>query len=71
MLLLQNVETRETSSVSADNTCGKCAPPLFLTDRVGELELQLGNRRIIRATESFIDKSFGEVVTPEVWKKRS
>lgn len=46
-------------------TSVRCIQLQVLTDGLRELELQLDNLRIIRETESLIDRSYSVVVTPK------
>eukprot|EP00061_Rhincodon_typus_P007822 g29894.t1 len=59
-------EIRETSSVPGGCTCEKCTRLQLLTDCVGELELEQNTLRIIGGLENIIDKSYSEVVIPQV-----
>jgi len=58
-------EVRDTISVPADFTSGKCTHLQLLKNRVRELELELDKLRIIREAEMVIDRSFRDVVTPK------
>jgi len=59
------MEVRDTDSVPAFFTCGKCTQLQLLQDRVRQLEQELDELRIIREAEELIDRSFREVVTPK------
>ena len=44
----------------------KCIQVQLLKDRVGELGKQVKDLRFVLQTESFLDKSYSEIVTPKV-----
>lgn len=62
-------EVRVTTSVPTDFICGKCTQLQLLGNRVRELELELDELRIIREAEGVIERSYREVVTPQVQEK--
>lgn len=57
---------RETCSVPANYTRGKCIHLQPLSDHLEELELRMANLRVIRENGSFVDRSYSKVVMSKV-----
>ncbi|XP_043563443.1 solute carrier family 66 member 2 [Chiloscyllium plagiosum] len=63
-------EVRDTDDVSGSHSCGKCVHIQLLKKRVAALKKELGDLRLIRENENFLDRTFCEVITPSIPEER-
>ena len=57
-------EVLEAPGLPDIHICAGCVELQFLRDHVKELELQLGDLRLVRECEAEIDRSYHQVATP-------
>lgn len=59
-----------TAGASGNYTCRNCVQVQLLNKHVGELEQQLDDLGAIRENESFLDKTYSEVITPRIQEEQ-